>query len=80
MTKPNDKHVQNILGKFGMEDANPGVLPGRKLELTSAGSMDPLTIEEKKICIMRRFKHLFEPGPGRLEICGERIGSTFACT
>jgi hypothetical protein len=48
VTKPNDKHVQNILGKFGMEDANPGVLPGRKLELTSAGSMDPLTIEEKK--------------------------------
>ena len=59
MTKPNDKHVQNILGKFGMEDANPGVLPGKKIKLTSAGSMDLL--------IMRRFRHLFEPGPGRLE-------------
>ena len=25
VTKPNDKHIQNILGKLGMEDANPGV-------------------------------------------------------
>ena len=49
VTKPKDKHVQNMLGKFGMEDANPGVLPRSKLELPSAGSMDPLTTEEKKI-------------------------------
>ena len=25
VTKPNDKHIQNILGKLGMEDANRGV-------------------------------------------------------
>ena len=25
VTKPNDKHIQNSLGKLGMEDANPGV-------------------------------------------------------
>jgi hypothetical protein len=25
VTKPSDKHIQNILGKLGMEDANPGV-------------------------------------------------------
>lgn len=49
VTKPNDKHVQNILGKLGMEDANPGVLPGRKLDLTSAGSMEPLSAAEKDI-------------------------------
>ena len=48
VAKPNDKHAQNILGKPHMENANPGVLPGRKLQLTSAGSMGPLTIEEKE--------------------------------
>ena len=31
VTKPNDKHVQNIKTKLGMEDAKAGVLPGRKL-------------------------------------------------
>ena len=46
VTKPNDKHVQNILGKLGMEDANARVLPGRKLDLTSA---DLLSESEKEI-------------------------------
>ena len=34
VTKPNDKHVQNLWGKFGMENANPGIVPRKKLELT----------------------------------------------
>ena len=37
VTKPNDKHVQNILGKLGMEHAKPAVLPGRKLESLEMG-------------------------------------------
>lgn len=49
VTKPNEKHVQNILAKLGMEDANAGALPGRKLDLTSQGSMEPLSTEEKEI-------------------------------
>jgi hypothetical protein len=48
VTKPSDKHIQNILGKLGMEDANPGVWKGRKLQLTSAGSMDPLPLKKRK--------------------------------
>ena len=48
VTKPNDKHVQNILGKLGMEDAKPAVLPGRKLDLSSAGNMELLSDKEKE--------------------------------
>ena len=49
VTKPNDKHVQNIKTKLGMEDAKAGVLPGRKLDLNTIGNMDLLSNKEKEI-------------------------------
>ena len=48
MTRPNDKHVENILQKLGMENAKPGVLPGRKLDLNTPGNMEPLSPTEKE--------------------------------
>ena len=48
VTRPNDKHVENILQKLGMENAKPGVLPGRKLDLSTPGNMEPLSPKEKE--------------------------------
>ena len=48
VTRPNDKHVENILQKLGMENAKPGVLPGRKLDLNTPGNMEPLSPKEKE--------------------------------
>ena len=78
VTKPNDKHVQNILGKLGMEDANPGVLPGKKLDLTSAGSMEPLSAAEKDIYASCVGSSIYL-NQDRADLKFS-VNSTFACT
>ena len=48
ITKPNDKHIENILKKLGMENAKSCVLPGRKLDLSTAGNMEFVSEKDKE--------------------------------
>ena len=48
ITKPNDKHIESVLKKLGIENAKPCVLPGRTLDLSTAGNMEFASEKDKE--------------------------------